>query len=129
MPYLIQRKANGQLVQLWQLGEQPQVFGRGPEADVTIDDPEMSKRHFIVGRRGTTYYLRDLQSTNGTWVNKQKITDLELTPGLTLRAGDTHFAFEKGLGTVIGELEQNKQSYGSALREITKTIADKKPRV
>jgi len=122
MPYLIQKKLDGTMVQQWQLGEHPVVVGRGKDVDVKVDDPEMSKRHFCVEYKGGNYYVRDLNSVNGTWINKRPIVEEELKPGERIRAGQTLFAFEKGLGTVIGELAKEDKSYKTALKEITKSI-------
>ncbi|HUK81197.1 MAG TPA: FHA domain-containing protein [Verrucomicrobiae bacterium] len=122
MPYLIQKKADGTMVQQWQLGDQALVFGRGKDVDVKIDDPEMSKRHFQIEYKDGRYLIRDLNSVNGTWVDKRLITEAELTPGNRIRAGQTHFVFEKGLGTVIGEMAKEHKGYETVMREITKDI-------
>jgi pSer/pThr/pTyr-binding forkhead associated (FHA) protein len=43
-------------------------IGRDPEADVPIDEPSASRRHAVIVRRRDGYYLRDLGSTNGTYL-------------------------------------------------------------
>ena len=120
MPYITQKRPDGSLVRQWQLGEQTMVFGRGADADVKIDDVEMSKRHFAIEPRNESFHVRDLNSANGTWVNKRVITEAELAPGDQIRAGQTIFVFEKGVGTVIGELAQEKKGYETVLKEISK---------
>jgi pSer/pThr/pTyr-binding forkhead associated (FHA) protein len=122
MPYLIQKKPDGTMVQQWQLGDKTLVVGRGKNVDVRIEDAEMSKRHFQIEYKNGGYFLRDLNSINGTWIDKIPITEIVLTPGDRIRAGQTQFAFEKGLGTVIGELAQENRGYETVLKEITKDL-------
>lgn len=59
------------------------VVGR-ENADLTIDDPELSRRHAIVRRKGEALEIEDLGSLNGTWVNGARIDAATL-----LAAGDT----------------------------------------
>jgi pSer/pThr/pTyr-binding forkhead associated (FHA) protein len=125
MPYLIQKKSDGTLVQQWQLGENTLVFGRGKDVDVKIEDPEMSKRHFLVEHKNGGYFIRDLNSINGTLLNKQPIVEAELQPGANIRAGQSHFLFKKGLGTIIGEMAQEHKGYETVFKEISKSSAPK----
>jgi predicted component of type VI protein secretion system len=67
------------------------------EADVALDDPKISRRHAILrsGQRGIE--IEDLSSTNGTWVNGQRIeARVLLTAGDLVKVGDTRLE-------VIGE--------------------------
>lgn len=48
-------------------------IGRGPENDVVIDNPKVSRNHCRIFARGNEYYLVDLRSMNGTFVNGQRI--------------------------------------------------------
>ena len=45
------------------------VFGKSPSADVTIDNQYISRRHFQIRYEDELYYIRDLESTNGTSLN------------------------------------------------------------
>ena len=45
------------------------VFGKSPSADVTIDNQYISRRHFQIRYESELYYIRDLESTNGTSLN------------------------------------------------------------
>ena len=59
------------------------VFGRSEDADGILDNPSVSRRHFVIHRRGPEVVIEDKGSTNGTFVNGQQIG----TPTV-LEAGD-----------------------------------------
>lgn len=71
------------------------VIGRGEECDVKILDPMVSRRHCqIEGTRNNNFYIKDLKSTNKTFVNKRVIEDLvELKAGDMIGIGDTVLLF------------------------------------
>jgi len=66
------------------------VIGR-TDADIVLDDSEVSRRHAQVEVKGTTIVLRDLKSTNGTYLNEQHVTASELEPNAEFRVGGTTF--------------------------------------
>lgn len=66
------------------------VIGRS-EADVVVEDGEVSRRHAQVEVKGSTIVLRDLKSTNGTYMNEQRVTSVELEPNAEFRVGGTTF--------------------------------------
>jgi pSer/pThr/pTyr-binding forkhead associated (FHA) protein len=59
---------NGDVAEEWNLGEKPMAVGRGPAADVKINDDGLSRRHFLIYVEGDEYLIKDLSSRNGTWV-------------------------------------------------------------
>jgi S1-C subfamily serine protease len=69
----------------------PFVIGRDAACDLAVDDEKVSRRHATLETFGDTHaILRDLESTNGTYVGDTKITDLrQLAPGEQFRVGDT----------------------------------------
>ena len=70
------------------------VFGRSASsADIVLDDPGISRRHFEISIRGGHASATDLGSTNGTLVDGRRITTINLGDGTTLRAGDTRIVF------------------------------------
>jgi hypothetical protein len=68
------------------------VVGR-EGADITIDDPAISSRHFEVEARGGEFFIRDLESSNGTTLNGDRIRAAQLLSGDKIRAGRTTFVF------------------------------------
>ena len=47
--------------------------GRKPDNDICIDNPAISGHHCKIARQGGTYFVEDLESTNGTFVNEKRI--------------------------------------------------------
>jgi FHA domain-containing protein len=70
-------------------------LGRSPDADIRLDDRYASGIHARVFNRSDSYYAEDMNSTNGTLLNSQELHgEAELSPGDTIRIGDTEFRFE-----------------------------------
>jgi len=62
--------------------------GRHPESDIFLDDITVSRRHVeIVPKDGGTYVVRDVGSLNGTYVNRERIDEVQLAPGDELQIG------------------------------------------
>ena len=70
------------------------VLGRG-EADIVIDDPEISRRHALLSERDGAIEIQDLDSLNGTWVNERRIESaVRLDTGDVVRLGQTTMELE-----------------------------------
>lgn len=70
------------------------TFGRNPKAaEVATHDVMMSRRHFAVRKKGEAFYVVDLQSKNGTFVNGQLIVECPIKLGDVIRAGETLITF------------------------------------
>jgi pSer/pThr/pTyr-binding forkhead associated (FHA) protein len=68
------------------------VFGR-TKGDVVIDwDASTSSRHFKIEKQSERFFLHDLGSTNGTFVNGNTVTSVQLNHGDKVLAGSTLFA-------------------------------------
>ena len=70
------------------------VIGR-EGADIVIYDEKVSRKHAEIGLYGPeAYVLRDLASTNGTWVNGRPVSEkIKLANGSLIRVGDTQIRF------------------------------------
>ena len=104
MPYLIQKSRDGSLVKQWDLKGRPLSIGRGDTVDAQIDDQEMSRFHFMISPKGNAYLITDQESSNGTWVNGQRVSEVTLKPNDRIQAGQTNFVFVEGLGTYLREI-------------------------
>jgi len=70
-------------------------IGRADYNDVVIADPSVSTMHAKLQRRDAVWILTDLGSTNGTFVEGERLTgEAPLGPGMTLRFGDVSALFE-----------------------------------
>ncbi len=70
------------------LGEKVVRAGRHPESDIFLDDITVSRRHVeITPEDGGAYSLRDLGSLNGTYVNRERIDEVQLAPGDEVQIG------------------------------------------
>ena len=76
------------------VGAQPVTIGKGPSTIQVGDDPAVSTRHAEVALRGGLFVVTDLGSTNGTFVNNQRIAQpTRLGDGDLLRFGNTQMKF------------------------------------
>jgi membrane fusion protein (multidrug efflux system) len=66
------------------------VLGRSPSADLVLADSESSKRHASVYARGDRFHLVDLRSSNGTFVNGERVRrEVAIAPGDEIVIGQT----------------------------------------
>jgi len=80
---VIQGAATGQI---FQITKTRTVIGR-TGADVNLDDPEASRQHAVVEILGETAILRDLDSTNGTFMDLERIQQQMLNNQTEFRIG------------------------------------------
>ncbi|MBI1947079.1 MAG: sigma 54-interacting transcriptional regulator [Deltaproteobacteria bacterium] len=70
------------------------TVGKGEECDLVLTDPTVSRQHLVLEQQGGAVLVRDLQSTNGTWIDQFRIREAYLRPGIVLRAGQVQLRFE-----------------------------------
>ncbi|MDB4967204.1 MAG: domain containing protein [Myxococcales bacterium] len=76
------------------VGAQPVTVGKGPSTLQISDDPTVSTRHAELALRGGAFVVTDLGSTNGTFLNSQRITQpTRISDGDLLRFGNTQMKF------------------------------------
>ncbi len=76
------------------LGMETVVVGRDQGVGLTISDPEISRKHAQISYQGGQYVIQDLGSTNGTFVNNQRLTGpYVLRPGELIYFGE-HVALQ-----------------------------------
>jgi hypothetical protein len=74
------------------------VIGRSKDADIQVEDPNVSRRHAEVRQEGAAYWVVDLDSTNGTEVNGRRLKRAKLRPGDTITVGSTELVFRRESG-------------------------------
>lgn len=76
--------------QVYELNKDIVTLGRDITNDITINDPEVSRHHLRITRGAGGFTLEDLGSTNGTFVNGQRLTGPRpLRPGDMIGLGET----------------------------------------
>jgi pSer/pThr/pTyr-binding forkhead associated (FHA) protein len=70
------------------------TIGRVEDNTFQIADPSVSSHHCEVHLRGSDIFIRDLNSTNGSFINGNKIEESVLKPGQTLRLGQVELKLE-----------------------------------
>jgi hypothetical protein len=73
------------------------VIGRSKDADVRVDDPNVSRRHAELQQEGATWWLVDLDSTNGVEVWGRRVKRLKLEDGTRFTIGSTEVVFSREL--------------------------------
>jgi pSer/pThr/pTyr-binding forkhead associated (FHA) protein len=73
------------------------VLGRSRECDIQVNDPNISRRHAEIRQDGATYWLVDLDSTNGIEVNGRRQKRVKLENGTRATLGSTEVVFHREL--------------------------------
>lgn len=69
------------------------TVGRSPGNDIVVDVDSVSHVHARFVQRGDEWWILNLLSTNGTFVNDDKVTDTRLRDGDRIQFGDARFVF------------------------------------
>src|SRR5258708_21890661 len=69
-------------------------LGRGFANDFKIEDPSVSGSHAEIVLNGAAVLVKDLGSTNGTFINRSQVTEATLQPGHLLRLGGVEMLFQ-----------------------------------
>ena len=72
------------------------LIGRSSKVDIQIDEDSISRNHAIIENREGEFVIRDLESTNGTYVNDRPIRQHTLRDGDQIKIGSTIFKFLSG---------------------------------
>jgi pSer/pThr/pTyr-binding forkhead associated (FHA) protein len=89
------------------IADRAYVVGRG-DVDLALEDPDLSRRHVELARRGAELWVRDLGSKNGSLLGGEKLESGKETlwpPELTLSIGQTELTYEDPARSTLLELE------------------------
>lgn len=79
------------------------TVGRAPRADFVVDAPLVSRLHCRLSLHPDGLLVEDLESTNGTFVNGERVTRLVLRSGDALRVGRMEFLVRDSATTPAGD--------------------------
>jgi len=104
------------------------TVGRSVICDLTLADKAVSGTHFEVEAHEKGFLLRDLDSTNGTFIGDLQVKEVWFKPGTIVRVGKTQMRFEPEKGTVDIPLSSEESFHGIIgksvrMREIFATLA------
>ncbi|WP_372369075.1 FHA domain-containing protein [Candidatus Uabimicrobium sp. HlEnr_7] len=77
----------------YNIEDKPIIVGRSSKCDITMSDSHFSRHHFEVGKSGDKYYIKDLNSFNGTLLNEKKITEHVIEDSDIITVGKMRFIF------------------------------------
>ena len=78
------------------LGDEAIHLGRGSENTIVLENDSVSRRHARIEKRGRQWYVLDLDSTNGTYVNDEQVKEYQLRRGDQVKVGDTILKYLSG---------------------------------
>lgn len=78
----------------------PLVVGRAPNSDIPIIDPTISRRHAEVESNDTNVTVRDLGSSNGTFVNGTRVESAGISAGDVVTFGKVAFRLQQSAATL-----------------------------
>src|SRR6516164_8549359 len=85
----------------FELNVERTTVGRVEDNTFQIADPSVSSHHAEILLRGTELLVRDLNSTNGTFINSEKISEAVLKPGQILRFGQVELKIDNGTPVTV----------------------------
>ena len=109
------------------LSDKPITIGRSPDADIITLDERASRMHCGIRIWDGEYYVKDLKSKNGTYLNNQRVEMAKIKPGDKIRLGNSILTVDDkrapGTDTTISSVQDEMNTgkgYKTILREIVK---------
>lgn len=94
------------------------VLGKASSSNWPISDAEASDRHFRIEKRGEKYYIKDLQSEKGTYLNGASIIEAVLNDGDEITAGNSCFIFTSQLFAKAKKLKSKNTYYQKTIDKL-----------
>ena len=109
---------------LYEIDKGEMIIGRSTDSDVSLEDSSISRHHARLERQGDRIVLMDMGSTNGIFVNAEKVSSCSLRDGDHLRIGQStilKFSYQDEV-----EEEFRKKMYDSAVRDSLTEVLNKR---
>lgn len=111
--------------------DNPLTIGRSQDADIPVADEKVSRLHCGIRFMDGEFVVKDLGSSNGTYLNGQQVNIANIHPGDRIRVGSSMLKIEKELAkgqhTVLREVQDEMshgKGYSTILREIVSSAED-----
>jgi hypothetical protein len=107
-----------------ELKQEKTTIGRLEDNTLQVAEPSVSSHHCEVLLRGSEVVIRDLNSTNGTYISGEKVTEKVLKPGQILRLGQVEMRLEADTPSAPGKMHLDRTtviSGGVKLTELEQT--------
>ena len=98
------------------------TVGTNNECDVCLTDPFVSKKHCQISIEGKSIKIKDLESTNGTYLSNRKIHEENLQPFETVKIGQTFFSLSFKLKDGTSETCGTLSSKSPQMKELFRHI-------
>lgn len=94
---IIKRGPKASVGSRYLLNQELAVIGRTRKSDIFLDDESISRQHALIYRKARRFYVSDLRSLNGTYLNQDRVyDDMPLKSGDELAVGKFKMLFFKG---------------------------------
>ena len=92
-PALVVRSGGGRAGETFIPAGERTTIGRSPDCPIFLDDVTVSRRHAVLLERDSHWFVEDLGSLNGTFVNRHRVESAELSDGDEVQIGKYRMTF------------------------------------
>ncbi|ROQ19848.1 FHA domain-containing protein [Marinimicrobium koreense] len=110
MPY-IHHQLNGASVGYYELSNETLTIGRSADNHLVVDDATVSGHHAVIEATAQGFRIRDLNSTNGVWVNVQRVPEAPLRVEDSIRVGTHELQYAEQISDELQRTLKIKKSW------------------
>jgi hypothetical protein len=92
-PALVVRSGGGRAGETFHPEGERTTIGRSPDCEIFLDDVTVSRKHAVLAQRDDGFFIEDLGSLNGTFLNRHRIESGQLNDGDELQIGKYRLTF------------------------------------
>jgi len=92
-PALVVRSGGGRAGETFHPEGERTTIGRSPDCEIFLDDVTVSRKHAVLTQRDDGFFIEDLGSLNGTFLNRHRIESGQLNDGDELQIGKYRLTF------------------------------------